>query len=64
MKKTRLIFIDMIHLLSDINECDANPCDNNGACYNTMGSFTCTCAAGYDGETCQNGKELKLFESL
>ena len=51
----------MINLLSDINECDANPCQNNGTCYNTMGSFTCTCATGYDGDTCQNGKELKLF---
>ena len=28
-----------------------------------MGSSTCTCAAGYDGDTCQYGKELS-FESL
>ena len=59
MKKTRLIFIDMIHhLLSDINECDDNPCENGGTCHDTVGSFICLCAAGYDRDTCQNGKEL------
>ena len=43
--------------LSDINECDTDPCENGGTCANTMGSFTCTCAAGYDGDTCENGKD-------
>ena len=43
--------------LSDINECDANPCENDGSCQNTIGSFICTCAVGYDGDTCQNGKD-------
>ena len=57
--KNNIFFLksnNVINLLSDINECVANPCQNNGTCYNTMGSFTCTCAAGYDGDTCQNGK--------
>ena len=57
--KNNIFFLksnNVINLLSDINECVANPCQNNGTCYNTMGSFTCTCTAGYDGDTCQNGK--------
>ena len=41
----------------DINECDTDPCENGGTCDNTIGSFTCTCVAGYDGATCQNGKK-------
>ena len=46
--------------LLDINECDASPCQNERTwtCYNTVGSFICTCTIGYDGDTCQNGKEL------
>ena len=47
---------NMINRLSDINECEANPCQNDGTCRNTVGSFICTCAAGYNGYTCQNGK--------
>ena len=40
--------------LTDINECDTNPCDVNAMCQNTPGSFTCTCLAGFtgDGFTC------------
>ena len=45
-------------LSSDINECDANPCHNGGTCNNTVGSFICACAIGYDGDTCQNGNDF------
>ena len=48
----------MIVLFLDINECVTNPCENGGTCGNTIGSFTCTCVAGYDGDTCENGKDI------
>ena len=48
----------VIVLFSDINECDTDPCENSGSCNNTVGSFTCTCVAGYEGATCQSGKNL------
>lgn len=40
---------------TDVDECtDANPCDANGACQNTLGSFVCFCNNGFtgDGLTC------------
>ncbi|XP_065180019.1 fibrillin-2-like [Sycon ciliatum] len=42
----------------DINECSpssVNDCDSSAACTNTVGSFTCSCNAGYhgNGTTCR-----------
>ena len=37
---------------ADINECssnDTNNCDKNALCTNTLGSFSCYCNKGYDG---------------
>jgi len=48
-------------LFVDDDECTDNTdnCDNNAACVNTAGGFTCTCNGGYtgDGITC-TGKYL------
>ena len=43
------------HIALDIDECSVStPCDQG--CTNTMGSFTCSCQAGFDlgddGRTC------------
>ncbi|XP_073034243.1 wall-associated receptor kinase 2-like [Primulina eburnea] len=35
---------------TDINECNSNPCDANGICTNTPGSFNCYCKKGYSGD--------------
>ena len=44
-------------LYSDVNEClTERPCDGNATCADTLGSYTCTCNAGFtgDGLTCQS----------
>ena len=49
--KTYLYQISFISL--DIIECDekTDNCDDaNGICTNTIGSFTCTCKEGYEGD--------------
>lgn len=40
---------------TDINECDNNPCDANGICTNTPGSFSCACKKGYKGNGRKDG---------
>jgi len=37
-------------ICTDVNECDAKPCDENASCTNTPGAFNCTCNDGYEGD--------------
>ena len=51
-------------LVTDIDECSLGTadCDSNAGCKNTVGSYLCTCNAGYkgDGKSCQ-GIDMQLF---
>lgn len=40
----------------DRNECEQNPCQNNGTCRNTHGSYYCECSYGWQGPLCSDGK--------
>ena len=39
-------------IFKDVNECASNPCQNGGQCKDGVNKFTCTCPAGYIGNTC------------
>ncbi len=48
-------------LIADIDDCAVNPCNNGGTCTdNGAADFSCTCAHGYTGATCQTGKSFYL----
>ena len=47
-----------ISFLTDIDECESNPCQNGGACTDAVNAFTCACMAGYEGTECQTSKSL------
>ena len=36
----------------NIDDCASHPCLNGGTCADGINTFTCTCAAGFNGTTC------------
>lgn len=42
----------------DVDECAENPCHPAAACHNSLGSFSCQCQPGYEGDgfQCAHGK--------
>lgn len=40
----------------DINECDSNPCQNEGTCHNENNKYRCTCLPGWKGTNCEIGE--------
>lgn len=39
----------------DQNECLNFPCENDGTCTNTLGSYLCKCSKGWTGPRCRIG---------
>ena len=37
-------------LLSDIDDCVIQPCQNGGNCTDAVNDYDCNCAAGYSGK--------------
>ncbi|KAL3830188.1 hypothetical protein ACJIZ3_018990 [Penstemon smallii] len=48
---------------TDINECENNPCDENGICTNTPGGFRCACKKGYVGNGIKNERGCTAVNS-
>ena len=42
---------------TETTQCNLNPCQNNGTCHNTMGSFYCSCSAHYTGSFCETSPD-------
>lgn len=47
---------DKMFRLSDIDECDADPCDNDASCTDGIDAYTCTCVPGYTDKNCSTSK--------
>ena len=47
-----IITINCINFVSDINECESNPCRYKGICTDLLNRYRCKCAAGYTGSRC------------
>lgn len=47
----------LLKFLIDINECDFTPCNNNGTCINSEGSYTCNCTDGWTDKNCNEGNQ-------
>ena len=49
---------------SEIPACEAMPCLNGGSCTNTKTGFTCYCAEGWRGNTCEESKCIVALPKL
>ena len=50
------------NLKPDGDECNPNPCRNNGTCHDLISSFSCDCPVGYTGPQCKHAKgRLRVF---
>ena len=41
-----------VYLPGDIDDCEDTPCKNGGECTDVVNGFSCKCASGYTGKTC------------
>lgn len=48
----------------DINECESSPCLNGGTCIDFVNGYHCLCLPGWEGATCQNGKNIYHLDLL
>ena len=45
--------------LSDIDECESDPCQNGATCIDQENGFECQCADGYEGDLCEIGTMIE-----
>lgn len=43
-------------IILDINECEVQPCQNNGTCIDLINNYQCDCMDGFNGTNCTTGK--------
>ena len=48
----------------DINDCNPNPCKNDGVCKDGINSLTCSCAHGFSGDDCSLSKYHNFWISI
>jgi len=46
--------------MAEINECDANPCQNDGTCFDLINDYACICKPGYTDVNCNTGQYIVL----
>ena len=51
----------LLFLFTDVDECLTNICGVNASCFNTLGSFVCSCPDGLSGPLCTVGKSLIII---
>ena len=52
---SKIFFGELLYCLSDINECESEPCINGRECIDKVGHYTCLCPSVFDGVNCQTG---------
>jgi len=43
------------YYITEINECESDPCHNNAECKDKIDGYSCECKEGYTGLLCETG---------
>ena len=54
-----VLCVFIISVISDIDECVSDPCQNNGTCVDLVNEFNCTCVLGFTGTNCETSRSLQ-----
>ena len=49
-------------LISAIDDCNPNPCENGGTCTDGINAFTCDCEEDFTGLRCEQSKLIHLSQ--
>ena len=56
-KTTVIVMLRLLSFhLSEFDECESDPCQNDGTCTDVSKHYTCTCVDGYVGVNCETGE--------
>ena len=53
-------FYRITYFVSDVDECNSNPCENGGTCIDGINEYSCQCVAGYTGANCETGSSCRF----
>lgn len=49
------------YYVSDINECESDPCEHGGSCRDKVNGYVCDCPPGRTGDHCETGVYLSCL---
>ena len=51
----------LLFFVTDVNECSNKPCKNGATCSDKVNDYTCVCAVGFTGHTCETGEHICYY---
>ena len=51
-------------IISELDECESDPCENGGTCEDEINAYNCVCAPGYNGTQCDSGRHNIALEIM
>ena len=57
----KMVLCNIDNKITDIDDCEPNPCEHGGTCTDGVNSYTCECVDGYTGVNCETGMTINIY---